>query len=264
MVQHPVREQPDLLPVNATRDAVRPTKIVGYVMLVLAGLFGGAGLLAFMLFLIAGPFGLVNLGLGETRALLLNAFLCLAFFIQHSFMPRKPFRRWLARYLPEKYYGALYAIVSGIVVLPLVVFWQESAYALFAPQGLVRWSLRAVIVLSGALLAWTLWALGFFLNFRLHPIIDDLRGTDPQPASVIVRGPYSWVRHPLYLVSLLMIWSYPDMTLDRLLFNLLFTIWIVVGILLEERDLVATYGESYRSYRSKVPMLIPWRIRPGQ
>jgi protein-S-isoprenylcysteine O-methyltransferase Ste14 len=60
-----------------------------------------------------------------------------------------------------------------------------------------------------------------------------------------------------------MIWSYPDMTLDRLLFNLLFTIWIVMGTLLEERGLVAAYGEAYRSYRRKVPMLIPWRIRPG-
>ena len=264
MVPHPVRGQPDLLPVNATRDTARPTKIVGYVMLVLAGLFGGTGLLAFMVFLFAGPFGLVNLGLGETRALLLDAFLCLVFFIQHSFMPRKPFRRWLARFLPEKYYGAVYAIVSGIVVMPLVVFWQESAYTLLAPQGLVRWALRAVIILSSALLAWTLWALGFFVNFRLHPIIDELRGTEPQPVPLIVRGPYRWVRHPLYLSSLLMIWSYPDMTLDRLLFNLLFTIWIVLGIVLEERGLVTAYGEAYRSYQHKVPMLIPWRTSPSR
>jgi protein-S-isoprenylcysteine O-methyltransferase Ste14 len=133
---------------------------------------------------------------------LLDAFLCLVFFIQHSFMPRKRFIQWLLRFLPKKYGGAAYDIVSGVVILSLVVFWQESAYTLLAAQGLVRWSLRAVFVLAGAGVAWTLWALGFFVNFRLHPITDDLRGREPRAASVIVRGPYRWVRHPLYLSSL--------------------------------------------------------------
>jgi protein-S-isoprenylcysteine O-methyltransferase Ste14 len=233
-------------------------------MLVLAGLFGGGGLLTFMLFLFAGSFNLVDLGLGETLALLLDACLCLAFFIQHVVMARKPFRQRLARFLPTQYSGLLYAIASGVVVLALVVFWQESAYTLVAPQGLVRWSLRAVFALAIAGVVWTIWALGFFVNFRLQPTMDDLRGTKPQPVHLVVRGPYRWVRHPLYLSSLLMLWSYPDLTPDRLLLNLLFTVFVIVGTLFEERDLVATFGEAYRSYQRKVPMLIPWRIRPGR
>ena len=56
-----------------------------------------------------------------------------------------------------------------------------------------------------------------------------------------------------------MIWSYPDLTADRLLFNVLFTGWIIVGSVLEERDLVENYGEDYRSYQRRVPMLIPYR-----
>jgi hypothetical protein len=59
-----------------------------------------------------------------------------------------------------------------------------------------------------------------------------------------------------------MIWSNPDLTLDRLLFNLIFTVWVIIAVMLEERDLVAAYGESYRNYQREVPMLIPWRIRP--
>ncbi len=264
MVPQPVRGQPGLLQVDATEGTVRRINTVAYVMLVLAGLFGGGGLLAFMLFLLTGPFELVNLGLDETPALLLNTFLCLAFFIQHSIMARKPYRQQVARFLPEKYYGALYAITSGVFALALVVFWQESAYTLIAPQGLAHLFFRAVFVLSIAGVAWTIWALGFFINFRLRPIIDDLHGTEPQPMPLIVRGPYRWVRHPLYLSALLMIWSYPDLTLDRLLLNLLFTVWVIVATLLEERDLVAVYGEEYRSYQRKVPMLIPWRVRPCQ
>jgi hypothetical protein len=60
-----------------------------------------------------------------------------------------------------------------------------------------------------------------------------------------------------------MIWSNPELTLDRLLFNLIFTIWVIIAILLEERDLVSAYGDAYRSYQSKVPMLIPFRIKTG-
>ena len=37
-----------------------------------------------------------------------------------------------------------------------------------------------------------------------------------------------------------MIWSYPDLTLDRLLLNLLFSVWVIVGTLFEEGDLLAS------------------------
>ena len=55
-----------------------------------------------------------------------------------------------------------------------------------------------------------------------------------------------------------MIWSFPDLTADRLLFNVLWSTWIVVGTLLEERDLAVTLGQQYKEYQSRVPMLIPW------
>ena len=238
-------------------------KSVSYLMLFLAGLIGGGGLLIFMLFLFSGSFNLVELGLSENQALLFDIFLCLLFFGQHSIMARKPVRLWLARYLPTQYIGAVYAIASGVAVLVLVVLWQESSYVLASPRSFVRLILRAVFVLAIAGVGWTIWALGFFVNFRLQSLMDDLRVKRSEPTPVVQRGPYRWVRHPLYLSSLLMIWSFPDLTLDRLMFDLVFTAWVILAILLEERELVVAYGVSYRSYHSYVPMLIPWRIRLG-
>ena len=58
---------------------------------------------------------------------------------------------------------------------------------------------------------------------------------------------------------LLLFWSFPDLTSDRLLFNLLWTGWVVIVTYLEERDLVATFGKAYVEYQAKVPMLIPRR-----
>lgn len=63
---------------------------------------------------------------------------------------------------------------------------------------------------------------------------------------------------------LVLIWSTPNLTADRLLFNLLWSIWIVFGARLEEKDLVAEFGESYRYYQETVPMLLPWRGPVGR
>jgi protein-S-isoprenylcysteine O-methyltransferase Ste14 len=71
------------------------------------------------------------------------------------------------------------------------------------------------------------------------------------------------VRHPLYFFSLIMFWSCPGLTADRLLFNLMWTTWIIAGTVLEERDLLREFGDGYREYQKKVPMLIPYKL-PGK
>ena len=42
-----------------------------------------------------------------------------------------------------------------------------------------------------------------------------------------------------------MIWSFPDWTSDRLLLNILWSGWIVLGARWEERDLVNNFGKPY-------------------
>jgi protein-S-isoprenylcysteine O-methyltransferase Ste14 len=242
---------------------MKTSKPITYILLALAGLIGGGGLLIFMIFLFGGSFNLLELEFNEIQVIIIDVFLCLLFFTQHSVMARKPFREWLRSVLPSQYYGAFYAVASGIAVLVLVVFWQESTYMLLSGQGLVRLLFSAVFVLAIGVVAWTLLSLGFFVNFRVQPMVDDLRGRQSVSSLVTDRGPYRWVRHPLYLSSLLMIWSNPDLTLDRFIFNLVFTTWVVIAILLEERGLISTFGEAYRSYQSEVPMLLPFRINPS-
>ena len=238
------------------------SKFASYVTLALTYLVGAVSMMVWLVFLFHGSLNLVNLGLGEIAGLGLNASLSLAFFIQHSVMLRRSFRRWLARFIRAEYHGALFTIASGVVLLILVVFWQESAYVLATSQGIIRWLMRAVFILAILGFYWGFRALGSFDAFGLSPILNNLRGKEPPPMPFIVRGPYVWVRHPLYFFSLLLIWSCPDLSLDRLLYNVLWSTWIIVGSVLEERDLVADFGEPYRDYQRKVPMLIPWRIRP--
>ena len=238
------------------------SKFASYVMLILTYLVGAVSMLVWMVFLFHGSLNIINLGLGEIAGLSLNASLSFAFFIQHSMMIRRSFRSWLAKFIRAEYHGALFTIASGVVLLVLVVFWQKSNYILATPPGVIRLLMHAVFVLSILGSYWGVSALGSFDAFGLSPIWNNLRGKEPPPMPFIVRGPYRWVRHPLYFFCLLFIWSCPDLGLDRLLYNVLWSTWIIVGSVLEERDLLADFGESYRDYQRRVPMLIPWRLRP--
>jgi protein-S-isoprenylcysteine O-methyltransferase Ste14 len=235
-----------------------PRRWLALSLLVLAAVSGwlSIGLLVFV------PLG--SLRLFEPRwplagLLCWDAFLSFLFFLQHSGMVRRSVRARLARYLPPWSYPAAYSIASSIALAALVVFWQPSERHLLVLEGLARHVAQFVSLAAVAFFFWGAFALKGFDPFGLAPIRDRLRGRlEPEPA-FIVRGPYRWVRHPLYFSVLLLFWLNPDLTLDRLLFNLLWTAWIWCATRWEERDLESDFGETYRQYQRRVPMLIPWR-----
>jgi protein-S-isoprenylcysteine O-methyltransferase Ste14 len=233
--------------------------VIPYLFLALSLLFGGVSLLAFALFLFLGPLDTVPMGLSPAAALVWDGGLCLGFFVQHSVMIRRSFRDRLGRMVPVRYQPALYSIASGIFLLLIVVLWQRTPPLLFSVEGVGRWVLRGAFLATGPVFLWAVRSLGSFDTFGVEPIRAHLRGREPREMPLAIRGPYLWVRHPLYTLFIVMAWTFPDLTADRLLFNVLFTAWIVLGTVLEERDLVRELGDPYRAYQSQVPMLVPWR-----
>jgi protein-S-isoprenylcysteine O-methyltransferase Ste14 len=175
-------------------------------------------------------------------------------------MVRRGHKAALAKLIPEYAHGAIYALVSGIVLLATVVLWQPTGTMLFELQGFWRWAVRGVFFLAIAGMAWGVSVLEAFDPFGVGAIQARMSALPSPTAPFALKGPYLWVRHPLYFFVLVMLWSCPDLSTDRVLFNLLWSIWICIGSVLEEKDLVSDFGEDYIRYQRRVPMLIPWKI----
>jgi methanethiol S-methyltransferase len=231
-------------------------KTFGNVIIGLSRILSGGSMIAFAVFLYVGHLNLVNLGLEETQALLLNTSLSLAFFLQHSGMVRKSFNDFLSGFLPEAYNKAIYSIASGIFLFLVVIFWQGTS-GLFEAEGITYIFMRIFYILAIVGFIWGTKALGFFDPSGIKSILDYQKGRKPRLVVFTVKGPYRWVRHPLYLFMMVMIWSCPNLTTDRLLFNILWSVWIITGTILEERDLVEQFGDAYRKYQQNVSMLFP-------
>jgi protein-S-isoprenylcysteine O-methyltransferase Ste14 len=208
--------------------------------------------------MVAGMTGSVDLHLSIGGALGWDGFLSLAFFLQHSVMVRRPVKARIARRIPSRYVGALYAAASGAVLAAVVLFWQRTE-DWFTAAGPLRWSGVALSALAVAGAVWGAASLRGFDPLGVRPIRRHRAGLPDRTPELQVRGAYRWVRHPLYLCMLLLIWANPELSADRLLFRLLWTAWIVVGAILEERDLAAEMGPPYLAYRRHVPMFFPWR-----
>jgi protein-S-isoprenylcysteine O-methyltransferase Ste14 len=114
----------------------------------------------------------------------------------------------------------------------------------------------AIVLYSSALI-------DHFELFGLKQVWNYYQGREAITAPFSERSIYRWVRHPLMLGFIVAFWSAPTMSQGRLLFALVTTLWILVAIRIEERDLEVMLGEPYLDYRRRTPMLIPllgwWR-----
>lgn len=224
---------------------------------------GGGSLVLFVYFLLFGAPLTMSIARSEPARLAWDALLCLVFFLQHSGMIRRSVKDRITRRIPVASYPALYSIASGIALIALVLLWQPSDRFLFRLGDAGRALSVCVALVAVVGFGWGVRSLRWFDPFGRLALQASLRAATPPPLAFVAEGAYRVVRHPLYLFMLLLIWSTPRFSMDQLLFNVLWTLWIVVGTKLEERDLAADFGDTYRRYQLSVPMLIPHPRPPG-
>ncbi len=198
--------------------------------------------------------------LGE--ALIVNVLLLGLFAIQHSGMARRGFKKALTAIVPEPIERSTYVLLSALILWLLYWQWRPITDEIWRVDGPIGSTLLQAVYFIG----WGIVLLSTFLVnhadlFGLKQVSDHWLGKDAAEPEFKTPALYKIVRHPIYLGFILAFWATPVMTLGHLLFAVGTTGYILIGIFLEERDLVTTFGESYETYRKRVSMLIPWPPR---
>ena len=229
------------------------------------------GVLAYLVFLVAcgysigfvgdvfvpksidsGPSGPIG------AALLINSVLLGIFALQHSIMARPAFKRLWTKLIPPAAERSSYVLLSSLLLF--LLFWQ------WRPIPDIVWSVENpighAVLLSLYWIGWLLVILSTFLIdhfdfFGLRQVYLAFRGKPYTEIGFKTPSVYKIVRHPIMLGFIIAFWSAPMMSTGRLIFALASTIYILLGMHLEERDLINVYGEAYKEYKSRVFMLIP-------
>ncbi len=198
-----------------------------------------------------------------TAAVLIDVGLLTLFAVQHSAMARAGFKRWLTRYLPHSIERSTYVLAATVCLAVLILLWWPITATLWDVTAQPWRVLLVALSLAGWGIALTsTFLINHFDLFGLRQVLMRLQDREPQPYSFVTPAFYRFIRHPLYFGFLVAFWVTPRMTAGHLLFAAATTGYILLAIQLEERDLVRTFGQQYRDYRARVPMLVPGVRRP--
>lgn len=188
--------------------------------------------------------------------------LLVVFGIQHSVMARPGFKAMWTKVVPAAAERSTYVLFSSMAMF--LMFWQ------WRPMGGVIWNVQnaygrialyALYALGWAFVLATTFLINHFDLFGLRQVVLQLIGRPYTGLRFRTPGPYKLVRHPLYVGWITVFWSTPDMTAAHLLFAVALTVYILIAIRYEERDLIKFHSE-YAAYRQRVPMMVPVGAQP--
>jgi len=202
----------------------------------------------------------VDIGPAEPvpSAVAIDVALIALFGLQHSIMARKGFKAWWTRVVPEPAERSVYVLMASAALIILMGFWR--------PINVMVWSVTNPM---GEAALWALFALGwgivllstFLLNhfelFGLQQAWLHMRGRQAEPHQLRQPMLYKWIAHPLYSGFFLAFWATPHMSYGHLLLAAGVSVYMLIAIRYEERDLTSYYGEDYTRYRSGVGMIFP-------
>lgn len=191
-------------------------------------------------------------------SLLIDAALLGLFAVQHSVMARPAFKRVWTKIVPKPIERSTYVLFASLALITMYVFWRPLPQTVWeAPPGAASTALTALFWLGWGVVLISTFLISHFELFGLQQVWLRLRGKAAAPIEFRTPGFYKAVRHPIYLGFILAFWATPVMSLGHLVFAIGTLGYILVAIQLEERDLIAVFGDRYRAYKAQVGMLIP-------
>jgi methanethiol S-methyltransferase len=199
---------------------------------------------------------------GLLEAALVDVGLVGLFALQHLIMARRQFKKWWTQIIPEPVERSTFVLAASLCLVLLFAFWQPIPLVVWEIKGRILPSILHASLFVGLIL--TVYSISLIAPFDLlglRQVYSHFRNEPHIPVPFTATSLYKRVRHPTMLGLLIVLWSTPVMTGDRFILSTGFSIFIFVGIWLEERDLVRDFGPDYIEYRHRTPMLFPFPKR---
>lgn len=204
-------------------------------------------------------------GTFSPEAVGIDILLLALFAIQHSVMARQWFKRTWTKFVPQPIERSTYVLLSSLCLDLLYWQWQPMTGTVWNVQNtagqrilLALFALGWLIVLASTLM------ISHADLFGLRHVAFYLRGRPYEPIEFKAPMLYRTVRHPIYLGFFIAFWATPRMTHGHLLFSVATTAYTLLAIQFEEHDLVSFFGDAYRQYELRTPMLVPFLKRSKQ
>jgi protein-S-isoprenylcysteine O-methyltransferase Ste14 len=196
---------------------------------------------------------------GLAAAVVIDLLVLGVFAIQHSVMARPAFKRAWTRLVPKPVERSTYVLFATAALILIMWAWRPIPTVVWsAGQGGMATALTVLSLLGWGMVLISTFLINHFELFGLRQVWAYVSGSEiPAPT---FREPvfYKIVRHPIYLGFIIAFWAAPTMTVGHMIFAVATTLYILIGIWFEERDLVGYFGDSYVEYRRRVTMLIPF------
>ena len=236
------------------------SRLIVFLYGVLSYLFGVLGLLCIIAVLArVMPWGfLSDVRTENSVAIVLNVILVLVWGVIHSIMARPSFKAWFTKIVPEAAERSTYVLVAGITSIALTGYWQNiDGYLWQIESGTLSTILWGIFGFGWVFLLASTFAINHFDLFGLRQVFYNLKNQPRPPLNFVKRAMYAYIRHPIQTGVLIGVWVTPIMSMTQVILSIGFTIYIIVGLRYEERDLIAEHGESYIKYKSETGMVLP-------